>query len=137
MHNVYIYRVLFQLESKSDLFHAVLFTIHLIRLFSEFQILPLKLKLYTILLTRTLQLSTLPSTNIPLALQYLSYPRNVGKNIFANAIYCPYYFIVRCQLYNYIHSRVKRDYFLELLFIIQLRKFSYQSCLTFVTGLIL
>ncbi len=35
MHSVYIYRVLFQLESKSDPIHAVLFTIHLIRLFSE------------------------------------------------------------------------------------------------------
>ncbi len=33
MHNVYIYRVLFQLESKSDPFLSVLFTIHLIKLF--------------------------------------------------------------------------------------------------------
>ncbi len=57
MHNVYIYRVLFQLESKSDPFQAVLFTIHLIKSFSELQI--LSMKLYPILLTYALKVSTL------------------------------------------------------------------------------
>ncbi len=51
MHNFYIYRVLIQLESKSDPFEAVLFTIPLIKLFSELYI--LSLDIYTILLTRT------------------------------------------------------------------------------------
>ncbi len=79
MRNVYIYRVLFQLERKSDPFQAVLFTIHLIKLFSELYI--LSLKQYTILLTRKLKVSTLLSTNIPLALQYLSHPRNLQKTL--------------------------------------------------------
>ncbi len=35
MHNFYIYRVQFQLERKSDPCQAVLFTIHLIKLFLE------------------------------------------------------------------------------------------------------
>ncbi len=76
MHNAYIYRAFIQLESKLYPFNALLFKRHLVILFPEMYSFS-----ETIHLSSSLKTPTLVLRNIPLALQYLSYPRILQRTL--------------------------------------------------------